>query len=109
MKHLVLAALLAPMLSACALGGREAAPVVAAAPSDPVLAGLPPGEGRDLLAGVCTRCHDLGGVEAFRGYWGYDQWRDMVRTMVDHGAELDDGQADRLADYLTAHFGPDAS
>lgn len=108
MKVFVVVALLASALSACTLGRADPGAGVAAGPADPALAGLPPGEGYDLLADVCTQCHDLGGVEAFKGYWDYDQWRDMVATMIDHGAELDAEQADVLAVYLTENFGPDA-
>lgn len=108
MKLLVLALLAAPALSACALGGAGPAADATATPADPALEGLPPGEARDMLAGVCTECHDLGGLDAYRGYWGYGQWRDMVQTMIDHGAKLDERQANVLADYLTEHFGPDA-
>jgi hypothetical protein len=108
LKAFVLTLLGAPALSACALGGGSASGAPAAALSDPALAELPPGGARDLLANACTTCHDLGGLSAYRGYWGYEQWRDMVQTMIEHGAELDGGQAETLAQYLTANLGPDA-
>ena len=64
------------------------------------------GEGARLVATVCAQCHNLGGLEAFKGYWDRDQWRDLVVTMVDHGAELDDRQIDVVAEHLTARYGP---
>ena len=77
------------------------------APLDPALDGLPSGEARSLLANVCTTCHDLGGLQAYKGYYGAEQWRDMVATMIDHGAELEPDEADAVVAYLTEHFGPD--
>jgi cytochrome c5 len=88
------ALLLAATLAACA-AMRE--PADRAAP-----------DGRALLERVCTTCHDLGGLDAYKGYWGERQWADMVDTMIDHGAELDDAEVAVLVDYLTATFGPDA-
>jgi hypothetical protein len=64
-----------------------------------------PDSGPAILATVCTECHDLGGVEAFRGYYDADQWRDMVVTMVEHGAKLDERQIDVLVDHLAEAYG----
>ena len=66
---------------------------------------LPEGEGRALLLAACTRCHDLRGLPAYKGYWSRQRWRDMLVTMVKNGAPLSNEQADVLAEYLAEHFG----
>lgn len=68
---------------------------------------LPAGAGRAELVRACTTCHDLGGLEAYKGYYDDAKWRDMVLTMVDHGAELDADGIDAVVGYLVACFGPD--
>lgn len=67
---------------------------------------LPAGEGRELLATACTRCHDLRGLPAFKDYWRRRQWGLMVETMVRNGAKLDPAQMEIVTDYLAEHFGP---
>lgn len=66
---------------------------------------LPRGEGRELVLATCTRCHDLRGIPAYKGYWGRDEWRAMVETMRRHGAPVGPAQADVIAAYLDQHFG----
>ena len=66
---------------------------------------LPDGEGKKILQTACTSCHDLGEVTKFRGYYTRAQWRDVVVTMADYGAEIQPAQIDILADYLEEHLG----
>jgi competence protein ComEA len=66
---------------------------------------LPEGEGKKILVASCTSCHDLTEVTKFRGYYDRTQWRDIVVTMVEYGAPVDERQVDVLADYLTQHLG----
>jgi hypothetical protein len=66
---------------------------------------LPAGEGRNLLLAACTRCHDLRGLPAYKGYWNQERWHFMVDTMVKNGAPLDAGQMEVLAAYLAEYFG----
>ena len=66
---------------------------------------LPDGEGKGLILRACTSCHDLKGMSLFKGYWGSRQWLDLVRTMKEHGARLDDGEMEQAAEYLATHFG----
>ena len=73
----------------------------AAAPEDE----LPEGEGKKILVSSCTACHDLSEVTKFRGYYDRKQWRDIVVTMMDYGAPVDEKQVDILADYLAQHLG----
>lgn len=73
----------------------------AAAPEDE----LPEGEGKKILVSSCTACHDLSEVTKFHGYYDRKQWRDIVVTMMDYGAPVDEKQVDILADYLAQHLG----
>lgn len=81
--------------------GAPLAPAAARA-----VAAFPAGPGREVLAAACTNCHDLGGIEPFRGYYDAARWRRLVDTMIAHGAKLDETEADVLVDYLVEHFGP---
>jgi competence protein ComEA len=66
---------------------------------------LPEGEGKKILLSSCTTCHELTEVTKFRGYYNRDQWHDIVVTMKEYGASIDDRQVDVLTDYLTTHLG----
>ncbi|HEY7185614.1 MAG TPA: cytochrome c [Vicinamibacterales bacterium] len=66
---------------------------------------LPDGEGKKILLGSCTSCHELSEVTKFRGYYDRKQWRDIVVTMMEYGARVDEKQIDVLADYLAANLG----
>jgi mono/diheme cytochrome c family protein len=63
-------------------------------------------DGRVILEAACTSCHDLGGLDAYKGYYRAEQWLDLVTTMIEHGAKLDDRQVAVLVDYLTESYGP---
>jgi hypothetical protein len=91
---------LAMALAAGPAGARQAAPSQAA-PGDE----LPDGDGKKILVAACTTCHDLGEVTKFKGYYERQQWRDIVVTMVEYGAPVDEPQIDVLADYLDQHLG----
>lgn len=67
---------------------------------------LPEGEGRELLETACTRCHDLRGLDAYKGYWNRRRWTTMVETMMRNGAVLAPEQKTLVIDYLTTNFGP---
>jgi hypothetical protein len=73
----------------------------AAAPGDE----LPDGEGKKILTVACTSCHDLTEVTKLRGYYTRAQWRDVVVTMQEYGAPVDEKQVDVLADYLAQSIG----
>ena len=66
---------------------------------------LPDGEGKKLLQAQCTACHELTEVTKFRGYYNRAQWRDIVVTMVEYGADLKKAEIETLTDYLTQHLG----
>ena len=91
-----------PLAAAVALtiAVTDAAPR-AAGPEDE----LPEGEGKKILTTSCTSCHDLTEVTKFRGYYDRKQWRDIVVTMMEYGAPVDEKQVDVLADYLAKNLG----
>jgi hypothetical protein len=66
---------------------------------------LPEGQGKRILQAQCRSCHELTEVTKFRGYYTKAQWRDIVITMVEYGADLKQNEVDALVDYLTEHLG----
>jgi cytochrome c5 len=92
------------LLSACASAPPRP---VASAQAQLSAAGseLPAGPGKTILQTACTVCHDLGEVTKFRGYYNQQQWHDIVATMVEYGAKVDNKQVDVLTDYLTRNLG----
>jgi hypothetical protein len=73
----------------------------AAAPDDE----LPDGDGKKILLASCTTCHDLSEITKLRGYYTRMQWRDVVVTMKEYGAAVDEKQVEILADYLGQNLG----
>jgi mono/diheme cytochrome c family protein len=68
-------------------------------------AGLPDGNGRDILVTECLNCHELDALELFKDFYNQERWRSLVLTMRENGAQVDDRQVDILAEYLARHFG----
>ena len=66
---------------------------------------LPEGDGKRILLASCTGCHELTEVTKFRGYYTRDEWHDIVRTMIEYGAKVQDKEVDVLVDYLAKNFG----
>jgi len=104
-KRVASAALIACCISS--VGCHAAAPDESSSPRryDPNI-DLPESEGRVLVLRACVKCHELGGLDAYRGYWDLAQWREMVVGMVKNGAELLPAEQEVVAAYLTRHFGP---
>ena len=66
---------------------------------------LPDGDGKKILQASCTACHDLTEVTKFKGFYTRDEWRDVVKTMVEYGAKVKPDDVDVLVDYLTKNLG----
>lgn len=66
---------------------------------------LPDGKGKEILRASCTSCHDLTEVTKLKGFYTREQWRDVVGTMVEYGAEIDEAAIEVLVEYLTQHLG----
>jgi cytochrome c5 len=91
----------------CLLGGLATLSLAAAAPLHAQTApALPPGEGRDLVAVACTQCHGLNTIVQIRD--GAAGWRQFVNYMIMKGAQVSNGEADTVVQYLTANFGPNS-
>ena len=78
-----------------------AAPARTGAPGDE----LPDGPGKKLLLRACTTCHDLDEVTKFKGYYTRAQWKDIVVTMKEYGAALNETEVQALTDYLFESVG----
>ena len=95
MRVLMAAAALLVLVAGAAAG------MPAQQPDEP----LPDGPGRKILQASCTQCHDLKEVTKFRGYYTRADWRDIVTTMIQYGAKVDEKDVDVLVDYLTKSLG----
>ena len=88
-----------PAAPAAAPASPATAPVLTAAVE------LPDGPGKQILNRACVSCHNLTEVTKFRGFYTRPQWRDIVQTMVDYGAAVNDKDAEVLTSYLTESLG----
>ena len=88
--------------AAVGCGAARSAPVAGTTAGED----LPDGRGRHILVASCTSCHDLREVTKFRGYYNRAQWRDIVVTMVEYGADVKKEEIEVLSDYLVEHLGP---
>lgn len=68
---------------------------------------LPEGEGREILLEACSVCHEVKEVTKFQGTYGFDEWRDLVKSMIVYGAQVTGEEEAILVDYLDTHFGKD--
>jgi mono/diheme cytochrome c family protein len=95
------------LLRSLALAGLAALPLALATPlhaqSGP---NLPPGDGHDLVASVCTGCHTLSTIVQIRD--GAAGWRQFVNYMIMKGAQVSDHDSDAIVQYLTTNFGPNS-
>ena len=64
---------------------------------------LPEGEGKDFLVGYCQSCHDLGRVVSVRR--SAHEWRAVSYNMINRLFSAPPEDIDKIAAYLTEHFG----
>jgi mono/diheme cytochrome c family protein len=95
---------LASRLRATLLGGIVLALAAEAPLRAQTAGGLPPGEGRDLVAVVCSQCHGLNTIVQIRD--GSAGWKQFVDYMIMKGAQVTERETDTIVQYLTANFGP---
>lgn len=85
----------------CVVAASNHAPLMALQEPD----SLPPGKGREILEAACTSCHEFEEILKLRGKLDRDQWRIVVRSMIDYGAEVDPKDVEVLVEYLDQHLG----
>jgi len=66
--------------------------------------GLPPGDGRDIVATTCSGCHSLSAITQLRE--GRAAWRHQIYDMMERGAQVSPAEIDIMVNYLSTHFGP---
>ena len=64
---------------------------------------LPAGNGRETLKKICTTCHDLDSIPHLR--YTRDEWRNLVNSMKDMGAEASAVEFAEIIRYLVQNFG----
>ncbi len=69
-------------------------------PRPPADAAVDPDRAKKLLESRCTECHELDDVEA-HGTDTPEGWREIIRNMVDEGAEITAEEARVLVPYLS--------
>ena len=62
---------------------------------------LPEGEARELVAGLCTACHNTNQITRSSGY-SRDEWWELIATMIDLSGNPDEQR--KVVAYLAAHF-----
>lgn len=67
---------------------------------------LPDGEGKDIVAKKCTVCHTP--VRIVQSARSEDEWRDLVQTMIDRGADVSPDEQEAVVKYLSKNFPPKA-
>ena len=98
---LIVVAFSALAMSVGASAGNPPRTIAAAQATDD----LPDGEGKKILLASCTACHELTEVTKFKGYYTRDEWRDVIKTMVEYGAQIRPADVDVLVEYLDRNFG----
>ena len=61
---------------------------------------LPEGDGKQLVQGLCTACHETDQITRSSGYTRED-WRELIQTMIDLSGSP---AGDAISTYLATHF-----
>src|SRR5687768_11656208 len=61
---------------------------------------LPDGEGKQLVQGMCTACHETNLITRSSGYTR-EGWRELISTMINLSGTP---AAETIANYLATHF-----
>ena len=85
----------------------DTAPQSAPAAEEDEYGGLPPGDGRDEVFGLCGACHSMKLV-AQQGL-SRSTWDEVLESMVEEHemAELEPEDETLVLDYLAKFYGPD--
>ena len=63
---------------------------------------LPEGEGKALVAKVCSACHDLSTATGEKHT--EVEWKNVVDSMASRGAEATDAELETIIKYLAKNF-----
>ncbi len=67
---------------------------------------LKPGPGEQEVAQNCSVCHSLDYIQANSRFLDRPKWDATVKKMINSlGAPIDDKDAAKIIDYLTANYG----
>jgi competence protein ComEA len=88
----------------CLLSQMAAAQAPPAGPNVPPGALLPPGDNRDVVMRVCSKCHapDIVASQDLDA----EGWKELVNQMASNGANGTDAEFDQIVAYLTKAFPP---
>jgi cytochrome c5 len=64
---------------------------------------LPDGPGKEVILNTCTQCHDLYRIKANRR--SPEEWEELLVSMLNEGAQLNDEEFARVHAYLSRNFG----
>lgn len=64
---------------------------------------LPEGDGKQLVEGMCTACHQTSQITQSSGYTR-EGWKELISTMIDLSGSST--EQDELIQYLATHFPP---
>src|SRR5829696_1746004 len=65
--------------------------------------GLPDGSGKDLVATICTGCHQTDQITRGSGY-SREHWKELIGTMID--LSPDQATQSAITEYLAEKFPP---
>jgi cytochrome c5 len=64
---------------------------------------LPDGPGKEVILNTCTQCHDLYRIKENRR--SPEEWEELLVSMLNEGAQLNDEEFARVHGYLSRNFG----
>jgi cytochrome c5 len=64
---------------------------------------MPDGPGKEVILNTCTQCHDLYRIKENRR--SPEEWEELLVSMLNEGAQLNDEEFARVHLYLSRNFG----
>jgi cytochrome c5 len=64
---------------------------------------MPDGPGKEVILNTCTQCHDLYRIKENRR--SPEEWEELLVSMLNEGAQLNDEEFARVHNYLSRNFG----
>ncbi len=75
-------------------------------PSSELVASMPEGEGKQLVANICAGCHSLETILTQRR--NREDWNSTVANMISRGAQIFTDEWATIVNYLAEHYGAQA-